>query len=53
LNRSYVYSDNALDHLVQDDDVERRVRERFSAERMVQNTLDLYRRVRQHAHVEA
>ena len=32
---------------------ERRVRERFSAERMVQNTLDLYRRVRQHAHVEA
>jgi len=31
----------------------RRVRERFSSERMVQDTLDLYRRAAQHAHVEA
>jgi glycosyltransferase involved in cell wall biosynthesis len=30
----------------------RRVRERFSAERMVQETLELYRRVTLHAHVE-
>ena len=32
---------------------DRRVRERFSSERMVQDTLDLYRRVALHAHVEA
>ena len=32
---------------------ERRVRERFSSERMVQDTLELYRRVALHAHVEA
>jgi len=32
---------------------ERRVRERFSSERMVQDTLELYRRVAMHAHVEA
>jgi hypothetical protein len=31
---------------------EQRARERFSAERMVQDTLDLYRRVCLHAHVE-
>jgi glycosyltransferase involved in cell wall biosynthesis len=32
---------------------ERRARTRFSSERMVQETLDLYRRVCMHAHVEA
>jgi L-malate glycosyltransferase len=32
---------------------ERRARERFSAERMVQETLELYKRVCMHAHVEA
>jgi glycosyltransferase involved in cell wall biosynthesis len=32
---------------------ERRARSRFSAERMVQETLDLYKRVCMHAHVEA
>jgi glycosyltransferase involved in cell wall biosynthesis len=32
---------------------QRRARERFSAERMVQDTLELYTRVAMHAHVEA
>jgi glycosyltransferase involved in cell wall biosynthesis len=32
---------------------ERRVRERFSSERMVQDTLELYKRVCMHAHVES
>jgi hypothetical protein len=31
---------------------ERRVRERFSSERMVQDTLEVYRRVCMHAHMQ-
>jgi hypothetical protein len=32
---------------------QRRVREHFSSERMVQDTVELYKRVCMHAHVEA
>ncbi len=59
--RDHVAMAQALLRLLGDEDLRRRmgaagqsrVRERFSAERMVQDTLAVYQRVAQHAHVEA
>jgi glycosyltransferase involved in cell wall biosynthesis len=59
--RDHVAMAQALLRLLGDEDLRRRmgaagqsrVRERFSAERMVQDTLTVYQRVAQHAHVEA